>query len=291
MSYSTKIQWTDSTVNPTTGCDGCELWDDKNQACYAGILTNRFGASNPGLATDFNVISLAPGRVADAAKWRDLRGVPRPKKPWIPQLPRMIFVGDMADTFSKGVSLSYLHEEVIVPVMSEAGRRHQWQWLTKRPNVMAKLSAWLENRAIPWPENLWAGTSVTTQSRTSRIDALFDVGNERTLRFVSVEPQWESINLRPWLSKLHWVIQGGNSGSHKFPFAREWADNLRQQCAEQGVPYFLKQFGNCITKDGVKITGLRGHNGNWEQWPEKYRVRQFPIYTVRPNPKLRQLRV
>lgn len=277
MAIDTTIQWTDSTVNPTKGCDGCELWNRNRKFCYAGKLTSRFGQSNTGLADDFDVVELASRRVVEASRWSDCVGKSRSNKPWLSGLPRLIFVGDMADNFSKSVTFDYLHDEVIVSINSTEGQRHQWQWLTKRPHRMAAFSKWLEKRSIPWPANLWAGTSVTTQSRTTRLGALMKVGDKNTLRFVSVEPQWESIDLLRWLPRLDWVIQGGQSGSHDHPFALDWADDLREQCREFRVPYFLKQLGSCVTVKGAKIRDHRGHGGEWDKWPARLRVRQMPI--------------
>jgi len=78
----------------------------------------------------------------------------------------------------------------------DLGRRHQWQWLTKQPHRMAKFWQWLDERGIPWPDNLWAGTSVTTQRTCTRIDQLLKVGSASTIRFLSAEPQWEAIDVR-----------------------------------------------------------------------------------------------
>ncbi len=281
MAIATTIQWTDSSVNPTKGCDGCELWNKKTKSCYAGRLTQRFGRSNAGLADDFDVVELAPGRVAQATRWSHKLGRNRPGKPWLSGLPRLIFVGDMADNFSKAVPFDYLHDEVIVPIASTEGQHHQWQWLTKQPQQMADFSKWLEKRSIPWPANLWVGTSLTTQSTTTRLRSLRRVGDQHTIRFVSVEPQWGPIDLRNWMPDLDWVIQGGHSGSNKHPFALEWADDLREQCREFRVPYFLKQLGSCVTANGEKIRGRRGHNGDWDKWPARLRVRQMPIYVGR----------
>src|SRR5215470_8653947 len=43
MAKGTKIEWADDTVNAEMGCDGCELWDPKNEVrlCYAGLQTER----------------------------------------------------------------------------------------------------------------------------------------------------------------------------------------------------------------------------------------------------------
>jgi protein gp37 len=54
MSIKTKIQWCDSTVNPTMGCDGCEIWGAQRKTCYAGTLHVRFGGGIPGYATKFS---------------------------------------------------------------------------------------------------------------------------------------------------------------------------------------------------------------------------------------------
>lgn len=178
MSRGTKIQWCDDTVNPTLGCEGCELWDRQNKICYAGSLTRRFGGSNPGFATVFEHVETAPGRMGVAAKWSDLTGTRRLKKPWLDGLPRTIFVSDMADALSKDITFAYLKEEIVDNVVSDKGSRHQWLWLTKRPARMAKFSAWLQRRGVLWPGNLWAGTSITTQKTTSRIKQLTDVGDD-----------------------------------------------------------------------------------------------------------------
>ena len=217
MSIKTKIQWCDSTVNPTMGCGGCEIWSSQIKTCYAGTLHTRFGGVTPGYAPSFAEVTLFPGRMAEAAGWSGLSGKARKDKPWLNGLPRLTFVSDMSDALSKIVTFEYLRDEVITNVTTDAGKRHDWLWLTKRPERMAKFSSWLKGLGITWPENLWAGTSVTTQVTTSRIDSLLKVGDERTIRFLSVEPQIEPIDLRVWLPKLDWVIQGGESGRRGDP--------------------------------------------------------------------------
>ncbi len=203
MSIKTKIQWCDSTCNPTMGCDGCELWTKSRKSCYAGSLHVRFGGVTPGYAPSFEQVTLFPGRMAEAARWSDLIGKNRPDKPWLNGLPRLIFVSDMSDALSAAVPFEYLAAEVIANVTSDLGRRHQWLWLTKRPERMAKFAQSLNHL---WPSNLWAGTSVTSQATANRIDGLMKVGDKDTIRFLSVEPQAESVDLTPWLPKIDWVI-------------------------------------------------------------------------------------
>lgn len=276
MSKNTKIQWCDSTVNPTMGCDGCELWNPNRKTCYAGMMHVRWNGGSTGYAPTFEDVTLFPGRMTEAAKWPDLLGKDRSDKPWLNGLPRLIFVSDMSDALSEIVTFEYLKDEVISNVTSEKGQRHHWLWLTKRPNRMAEFSAWLEDRNIEWPSNLWVGTSVTTQATTSRIKHLFKVGNETTIRFLSVEPQVEQIDLDAWLSRLNWIIQGGESGHGARAFDIRWASNLIEQCEQHRVAYFLKQLGSRVTNGLGELTFNDNHAGDWSEWTEALQVREFP---------------
>ena len=105
MGRETEIQWCDSTINPTTGCDGCELWSKNDRSCYAGNYHEaRLASAMPVLyAKDFNEVRLVEGRVKQAANWADLMGVDRigmkhvSDKPWLSKYPRIIFISDMGD--------------------------------------------------------------------------------------------------------------------------------------------------------------------------------------------------
>jgi protein gp37 len=275
VSKKSDIQWCDGTVNPTMGCEGCELWNPNNKICYAGILHAR-RRNNPGFAKDFNSPEMFPGRVQKAAAWSDLRSIQRPEKPWLNGYPRVIFLSDMSDALSKIIPFDYLEEEIIRQVTTPAGIRHIWQWLTKRPERMAEFSQWLLKKGIQWPENLWAGTSLTTQSTTSRIAPLLQVGDANTIRFLSVEPQWEAINLSPRLPELNWVIQGGQSGKHDHPFDLDWAWDMLDQCKRAEVPYFLKQLGSCVLINGNHVKFKDAHGGDWSEWPTGIQVRELP---------------
>lgn len=276
MAEHTNIQWCDSTVNPSMGCDGCELWDDRRQSCYAGVLHGRRGKANSGFAPTFEEVTPFPGRMAKAARWSDLRGAERPGQPWLDGLPRLVFVSDMGDSLSNAISFEYLKAEVIDVATSTLGSRHVWQWLTKRPARMADFSGWLRERRVEWPSNVWVGTSITTQPTLKRVKSLLRVGNETTIRFLSVEPQIEPIELDEVLGDLDWIIQGGESGEHPRPFDMRWARSLIEQCKVAGVPYFLKQLGAAVV-DGERSVRFRdSHGGDWDAWPEDLRVREIP---------------
>ncbi len=276
MGIKTKIQWTDSTVNPTMGCDGCELWCNQRRSCYAGKLHDRWGKTNKGLSDTFDQLACYPGRMEKAARWSSLEGRLREGEPWKIKLPRMIFVSDMSDALSKDVSFEYLKEEVIDVAASAMGQQHNWQWLTKRPERMAEFAVWLADMNESWPSNLWAGTSLTTNGTRSRIAPLLKVPAE--VRFLSVEPQIEDIDLTGYLGGIYWVIQGGESGNDARPFEVEWADKMRRQCEDADVPYFLKQLGASAYEHGEPIELKDGHGGDWIEWDERLRVRQFPRF-------------
>ena len=276
MSIKTKIQWCDSTKNPTMGCEGCELWNSKVKKCYAGKMHVHYGGATKGFSPTFEELTFWPGRMEKAARWSDLAGTERDDKPWLNGLPRLIFVSDMSDSLSSSVPFEYLDDEIIHNVTSPHGRRHCWLWLTKRPDRMARFSTWLANRGVRWPVNLWAGTSITTQSTTSRISHLLQVGDKDTIHFLSVEPQWESVDLTRWLRRLDWIIQGGESGQGATPFDIDWAVELKQVCEEYRIPYFLKQLGTFVVRNGERVKFADHHAGKWDEWLEELRVRQMP---------------
>lgn len=244
--------------------------------CYAGILHVRFGGASVGYAPTFEDVSLFPGRMKEATRWSDLTGTKRADKPWLDGYPRLIFVSDMSDSLSGSVEFEYLESEIINNVVSERGRAHRWLWLTKRPERMVKFSKWLLQHDCDWPSNLWVGTSVTSQKTTSRIRHLLKVGNSRTVRFLSVEPQHEIIDLSIWLAQLDWVIQGGESGHGACPFQLEWALSLREACVAFGVAYFLKQLGANVGWKGNQLKFADSHAGDWQEWPKELCIRQLP---------------
>lgn len=291
MGNHTDIQWADSSVNPTTGCDGCELWiAGKGGHCYAGNYhETRLSKAMPDLyATRFDEVRLVPGRMARAAAWSDLTGTDRPDKPWLNGLPRMIFVGDMGDLFSTDVKFSYIKQEVIDVASSWKGRRHVWMLLTKQPRRVVAFAKWLATEGISWPENVWVGTSITSARTLRRLDWLLEI--PAAYRYLSIEPQFEGIDLRlveasggltPAGHGLSLVIQGGESdqGKHRGrPFDLSWARRVRDECKSSGISYFLKQYGSTPCEGNTAIALKDHHGGNWSEWSPDLRIRQMPIF-------------
>jgi protein gp37 len=223
----TTIQWTHSTINPTSGCDGCELYRRppptltteeelrewlKKQPCYAAQVhelrwAKSLAVTHPEMyATHFYEMRTIAGRMAKAASWGPVNDDEAKSKPWFTTRRRHIFVSDMSDALSRDVPFEFLRDEIIAAAASKQGQRHIWQWLTKRPERMVEFDRWLASQNIAWPANLWAGTSVTTQRTADvRVPALLKV--RAAVRFLSCEPLFEAVDLTGKL--CHWTNDDG----------------------------------------------------------------------------------
>ena len=176
-----------------------------------------------------------------------------------------------------------------------------WLLLTKRPENI--LNKWLSKRDLlpifPVPpsklglpihgllneafrRNVWLGTSVSDQSTTNAaIPELLKCRDLSPVLFLSVEPLVGPIEAIPKLDRLDWVIVGGESGPNARPCRMSWIASIIRQCKGAGVPCFVKQLGsNAVGFYGSSIKDKAGGDPN--EWPEEFRVRQFPTVTVLP---------
>lgn len=274
MSDNSRIEWTEATWNPTTGCTkvspGCDH-------CYAEGMFNRF--NGPGA---FDTVKLRPERLEVPIRWRR---------------PRRVFVNSMSDLFHADVPDDFIARTFAV--MATAGN-HTYQVLTKRHARMRSLlnsprfredvaHHWFElydkyacrRQFVPtwadhWPlPNVWLGVSVEDQHWANlRIPALLNT--PAAVRFLSCEPLLGPVGLRDewmWATRgVHWVIVGGESGHGARPMDAEWATSLRDQCATAGVPFFMKQAGAVLAREWG-CSDRKGHNP--AEWPEPF-PREFP---------------
>jgi protein gp37 len=167
--------------------------------------------------------------------------------------PRRIFVNSMSDVFHAHFSLDQIRQ--VFDVMERASW-HQFQVLTKRPERAARLAA-----KLPWPENVWLGTSIENMDVARRADELRKV-TEASVRFISAEPllgPLDQLNL----AGIHWVIGGGESGAGSRRCEPEWARALRDLCQHDGVAFFWKQWGGRTPKAGGRDLDGR----TWEEYP------------------------
>lgn len=278
-------------VSAIYGADAANLVGaviEQSITCYAGKMHLRWGTNvldregrptlrkpNKGYAPIFESLIRVPGRAKEVAILKDLRGVERAEAPWKNGLPRLIFVSDMGDAFSTASDFKFLQTDLMPTIASDEGRRHLWLWLTKRPGTMAKFADQIEG----FPENVCAMTTLTgpDEENFGRLAAIKKV--KASMRGLSIEPLWDRIPPSDLdLEGIDWVIVGGESGSGKLtrPFNLEWAEELRDYCHAKGVAFFLKQLGRMPEKGPLKLALKDLHGGDWSEWDETLRVRQFP---------------
>lgn len=297
MADHTKIEWTDSTWNPITGCSvtspGCKH-------CYAMQLAGtrlKHHESRAGLTQDTSAGPVWTGEVRFNSQWLD--------QPLRWKRPRKIFVCAHSDLFHESVPDEWIDK--VFAVMALA-RRHIFQVLTKRAKRMREYfsaltrdrieeaaremgytfrhsGAWL--LALPLP-NVWLGVSIEDQKRADeRIPDL--LATPAAVRWVSAEPLLGPVDLEPYITScdgcgnqgsqmgylvgydqhaqslcgkacsrsviggegpaIDWVVVGGESGPKARPMHPQWARDLRDQCAEAGVPFLFKQWGEWVDCD------------------------------------------
>ncbi len=227
MAWNSKIEWTESTWNPVTGCTeisvGC-----KN--CYARRIALRLqAAGSPNYANGFRV-TLHPHALDIPLRWRR---------------PRIIFVNSMSDLFHEDVPPEFILD--VFDVMSRAPH-HQFQVLTKRSERLLELSP-----RLTWPENVLMGVTVENADYTFRIDHLRQTS--AALKFISFEPLLGPVpNID--FEGIDWVIVGGESGPHARPIHPDWVIDIRDQCRDSKIPFFFKQWGGANKKkSGRKLQG------------------------------------
>lgn len=234
MAQNSSIEWTDATWNPVTGCTkvspGC-----KN--CYAHRMANRLQAmGNARYLNGFDV-TLHEDLIDRPLEWRR---------------PRLIFVNSMSDLFHRDVPTEFVQR--IFRTMSLASH-HTFQILTKRPDRLAKLAA-----LLPWPDNVWVGVSIESESYQSRIRSLIRVS--AAVRFLSIEPLLGPIPRLP-LRGIDWVIVGGESGPHSRTCEASWVRQIRDRCIETRTPFFFKQWGG----KRKSATGRILDGRTWDEMP------------------------
>jgi protein gp37 len=247
MGQNTGIEWTDSTVNPIIGCEGCELWSpnmpEAEQHCYAASLTKRY-CGRSGWPDSFGEPQFFPSRVENALKWPDLTGTDRPGKPWLNGLPRLIFLNDLSDTFIKDPSpWGWLPD--YIPAMEKSP--HVWIFLTKRARTMYRF--FKDYGRVPG--NFWLGATVTGAGSANRLLDLMKIKElyPDATTWLSAEPLLGDVvtDFRPKYTALSWVVTGGESGHNARPCHPDWARALREWSLCWGIPFFWKQWGEWIS--------------------------------------------
>ena len=237
MPSVSKIEWTEATWNPVSGCSkvsaGC-------LNCYAERMAHRLNAmGNPNYRNGFDV-TLHPHLVDAPLKWRSAR---------------LVFVNSMSDLFHEEIPVEFIRR---VFVTMQQAHWHTFQVLTKRSERLAELAA-----KLPWPKNVWMGVSVENDEVIGRIDNLRSVG--AAVRFLSLEPLLGPLPDLD-LKGIDWAIVGGESGPGARPMDEEWVLDIRDQCEASGVAFFFKQWGGVFKKRN----GRRLEGRTWDQLPRRH---------------------
>ena len=147
---NSRIEWTEATWNPVTGCTkvspGCKF-------CYAEVMARRLkGMGQNNYRNGFEP-TLQPHML---------------ERPFLRKKPQIVFVNSMSDLFHEQVPVSYIQD--VFDVMRRA-HWHQFQVLTKRAERLESISPQIE-----WPANVWMGVSVESEGYQWRVDHLRSTG-------------------------------------------------------------------------------------------------------------------
>lgn len=219
---TTKIEWTDKTWNPITGCTkrstGC-------LHCYAETMSRRLKAMGLDKYANGFQLTLHEDNLDEPRSWRK---------------PHNIFVCSMSDLFHKDVPELFIDK--VMKTITETPQ-HRYQILTKRAERMAD---YFTSHNIP--SNVWLGVTVEAPELKYRIDLLRHL--PARVKFLSCEPLVEDLGELN-LDDIDWVIVGGESGNQARPMLKEWVENIKIQVEESGVAFFFKQWGTWGS-DGIK---------------------------------------
>jgi protein gp37 len=226
-----RIEWTEMTWNPTTGCTkisaGCKH-------CYAETMARRLKAMGVRKYARGFCLALHEADLATPLTWTK---------------PRRVFVNSMSDLFHRDVPVSFIHR--VFDTMTRCPQ-HVFQVLTKRAGRLRQLDA-----VLPWPGNVWMGVSVEDGRQEPRIDALRETS--AAVKFLSIEPllgPLPALNLEG----IDWVIVGGESGARARQMNPSWVADIRDQCSRAKVPFFFKQWGGVHKKRNGRLLDGRTYD-------------------------------
>jgi len=272
----TKIEWTRNTDgtpgetwNPLRGTQGtwhCVKISPGCANCYAERLnmSDRFH-NGPAYQVGVDTMRLNEKVLQQPLSWR--KG-------------RICFVCSMTDMFHEEVPFEWIDR--ILNVIRNSSRSF-FLILTKRIERALEY----QQQSPPWPRNVGIGTSIETDEYAKRrIPSLLQI--DAAMRFLSIEPLLEFVDLRPWLdvcteacdhsqtfasdkghrpapSGIDWVIVGGESGPKARPMDIGHVRPIRDICLASQVPFFFKQWGEwtCELPGRDWLIGSKNGDTQW----------------------------
>ena len=219
MGKNSKISWTKHTFNPFIGCQHVSAGCDN---CYAETLMDkRFGKVKWGPHGER--VRTSESNWKQPLKWdKEARIAGRRDR---------VFCASLADWLDNKAPQQW---RIDLASLIERTPNLDWLLLTKRPENFDVLSPWGMN----FPENVWLGITAENQETFDRRWEYLDYAYA-IVKFISYEPALGPLTLRG--ARPDWVICGGESGDKARYMNTEWARDLRNECATEGIPFFFKQ--------------------------------------------------
>jgi len=242
MADRTKIEVTEATWNPITGCSPCSAGCRR---CYARRFAHRLRGRYGYPADAPFALTVHKNRMDQPLRWKK---------------PRHIFAGSMGDLFHEDAPAAALQQ--VFEVMARTPH-HVYMVITKRPEQLAR---WVARQPQEFLKRLhphiWMGVSAENQAcAEERLPLLLDSWKGHV--FACCEPLLDALDLRPWLPRLEWVICGGETGPGGRVAPAEAVRDLKEQCETYATPFFLKHWGG----PNKQRTGRLLDGRLWEQTP------------------------
>jgi protein gp37 len=221
MGEHSTIEWCDHTFNPWIGCQKVSPGCDR---CYAERM-NKFYKWNGGEWGPH-----APRKRTTAGYWRmplhwAKRANGRGRRP-------RVFCASLADWLDNQAPQEW---RLDLAETIAATPQLDWLLLTKRIENFDRLAPWSHDKV---PNNVWIGITGENQEHFDRRWRYLSKIEAR-VRFVSYEPALGPLTFGK--ARPDWVICGGEDGSGARPMEPQWACDLRAECAESGIAFFMKQ--------------------------------------------------
>ncbi len=284
MADKTKIEWADATVNAVNGCSVVSPGCANCYAMRLAGTRMKHHPSRAGLTVDSKAGPVWNGevRLSETALLQPLAWK-RPRRIFW-NAHGDLFHDAVPDEWIDRVfavcALTPQHTHMILTKRSARMRAHLSKGLLSS-FIASRVSAINPNfdfRGWRWPlPNVWLGVSVEDQARADeRLPDL--LATPAAVRFLSCEPLLSDLDLEDVrfpngdgdyygvnaltgsghradedgntdadpceYPSIDWVIVGGESGPGARPMHPDWARSIRDQCADAGVPFHFKQWGD-----------------------------------------------